>query len=112
MRKTEWLMFFGQFKKNLGKQITSTRSVKDYAEMLGISTKHLNTICKAVSGSTTKQYIDTFMIIEIKRLLATSDNSVQELSYAFGFEEPTNFVKYFKKHSGLSPSQFKKHFTS
>lgn len=111
-KKTEWLIRFGQLKELLEKHIASTRSVQDFAEMLKISPKHLNTICKAVSGATAKQNIDSFMILEIKRLLATSDSSVQEISFDFGFDEPTNFVKYFKKHAGQSPSHFRKTFTN
>ncbi len=76
-----------------------------------MSPKHLNTICKSVSGMTAKQYIDSFMILEIKRILATSDSPMQEISDNLGFEESTNFVKYFKKHSGVSPSKFRKIFT-
>ncbi len=111
-KKTEWLIRFGHFTEHLEKNISSTRSVKEFAGMLNISAKHLNTICKAVSGATAKQYIDNFVILEIKRLLATSDSSVQEISYDFGFGEPTNFVKFFKKHSGKSPSQFRKTLTN
>lgn len=111
-KNAEWLIRFGRFQEYLEEHITSTRSVKDYAKMLKMTPKHLNTICKAVSGTTAKQYIDNFMILEIKRLLATSNSSGQEISFDLGFEEPTNFVKYFKKHSGQSPSQFRKTFTS
>ncbi|MFT5700060.1 MAG: AraC family transcriptional activator of pobA [Desulforhopalus sp.] len=111
-KNTEWLIRFGHFKEHLEKHIVSTRSVTEFAGMLNISAKHLNTICKAVSGETAKQFIDNYMILEIKRLLATSDSSVQEISYDFGFGEPTNFVKYFKKHSGKSPSQFRKALTN
>ncbi len=110
-KNAAWLLHFGQFNEFLELHIASTRSVKSFAAMLNISTKHLNTICKAVAGVTAKQYIDNCMVLEMKRLLATSDNSVQEISYDFGFGESTNFVKYFKKHSGISPSQFRKTFT-
>lgn len=110
-KKTDWLVRFGHFKEHLQNHIASTRSVTEFAAMLNISPKHLNTICKAVSGTTAKQYIDSFVILEIKRILATSDSSVQEISYNFGFEESTNFVKYFKKHTGKSPAQFRKTLT-
>lgn len=111
-KNVEWLIRFSQFRELLTMHIASTRSVQEFAGMLKMSPKHLNTICKAVSGVTAKQCIDSFMILEIKRLLATSNNSVQEISFDFGFAEATNFVKYFKKHSGQSPAQFRKTFTS
>lgn len=106
-KNTEWFVLFGHFKEQLEKHYASTRSVKEYARMLKISPKHLNAICKSVSDITAKHSIDNFMTLEIKRVLATSERSVQEISYEFGFDEPTNFVKYFKKHTGQSPACFR-----
>ncbi|SLM29674.1 Transcriptional regulator, AraC family (fragment) [Desulfamplus magnetovallimortis] len=68
----------------------------------------MNKIAKAITGNTVKSFIDNFVILEIKRQLAISDISIKELTYLMGFEEPTNFVKYFKKHTSHSPSQFRK----
>ncbi|WP_136809986.1 helix-turn-helix domain-containing protein [Desulfosediminicola flagellatus] len=107
-KNEEWFILFEYFKKHLVEHHTATKSVKDYALMLNISPKHLNIICKSFSGVTAKQYIDTFMVTEIKRALATSDDLVQKISDEFGFDEPTNFVKYFKKHTGQCPAQFRK----
>lgn len=109
--KAEWLARFERFRDCLGKHYLSTRKVRDYADMLRVSPKHFNTICKSVAGTTAKQCIDDFLILEVRRVLATSADSVQELAYAFGFDEPTNFVKYFKKHTGQTPAQFRALFT-
>ena len=108
---TELLDRFHQFRDCLGKHCQQTRKVVAYAAMLKISSKHLNTICKSVAGTTAKQCIDDFLILEVRRVLATSAGSVQELAYDFGFDEPTNFVKYFKKHTGQTPAQFRALFT-
>lgn len=99
---------FATFQTLLEKRISETRSAKSYAEMMHISYKHLNEICKSVTGKTAKEIIDNYLILEIKRQLAISDISIKELTYTLGFDEPTNFVKYFKRHSGLSPAQFRK----
>lgn len=106
-KNAEWFILFSRFQEQLGNNYASTRSVTEYARMLKISPKHLNTICKSASSTTAKQYIDNFMILETKRVLATSDGSIQEISYELGFDEPTNFVKYFKKHTNQSPAQFR-----
>ncbi len=111
-KNTEWFIKYVDFKECLTSHYMETRSVKEYAKKLKISPKHLNIICKSLSGVTAKQCIDNFMVLEMKRVLVTSDDSVQEISYSFGFDEPTNFVKYFKKHSDQSPAQFRKTFTS
>ncbi len=108
---TEWFDTFRAFKNHLEKKFTETRTAKEYAGMMGISYNYLNTACKSITGNTVKAFIDRFIILEAKRRLATSDISVKELTYALGFDEPTNFLKYFKKHTGQSPLQFKKQLT-
>ena len=76
--------------------------------MMDISYKHLNDICKAVLGQTAKEFIDKYLILETKRHLASSNISVKELTFQMGFDEPTNFIKFFKRHTHQTPSQFKK----
>ena len=76
--------------------------------MMSVSYKHLNTIRKEISGFTAKQFIDNHVILEAKRYLATTDISIKELTYDMGFDEPTNFVKFFSKHTQMTPAVFKK----
>lgn len=79
-----------------------------YAQKIGTSYKTLNKICKLATNMTAKQLIDAYTILEAKRRLLIENMQVQQLAYFLGFEEPTNFVKYFKKHTLMTPSQFKK----
>ena len=72
--------------------------------------KSLNKICKLAVNQTAKQLIDAHTILEAKRKLVIEGIQVQELAYELGFEEVTNFVKYFKKHTLVTPSQFKENF--
>ena len=57
-----------------------------------------------------KTYINDSLILEIKRLLMNTSLSIKEISYKTGFEDPTNFVKYFKKYTELTPIDFRKRF--
>lgn len=111
-KNTEWFTTFSVFKNHLEKQFAQTRNASDYAKMMKISYKHLNEVCKSITGSTAKTFIDQFIILETKRRLAISDIPVKELTYALGFDEPTNFIKFFKKHTHQSPSQFKRKLTN
>lgn len=99
---------FSIFRKKLEERFFETRHAKDYAELLNISDYHLNKSCKTITGHTAKKYIDAFIILEIKRRLVTSNVSVNKITYQMGFDEPTNFIKFFKKHTRQTPSQFKK----
>lgn len=106
-KNSEWFIKFSIFRDNLSKHCTETRIVKEYADMMNMSCNHLNEICKSITGMTAKQFIVNNIILEIKRCLATSDLSIKELTHKLGFDEPTNFVKFFKKYTLQSPYQFK-----
>ncbi len=99
---------FNTFRNLLIKNYQNTRNASDYAQMMNISYKHLNDICKAVLRQTAKEFIDKYLILEIKRHLGSSNISIKELTFQMGFDEPTNFIKFFKKHTQQTPSQFKK----
>lgn len=99
---------FIQFKQLVEQGYQSTRNAKDYAVLLKISYKHLNEVCKHMANKTAKALIDEYVILQAKRLLVTSPNSVKEISYNLGFGEPTNFRKFFHKHTGFSPNEFLK----
>lgn len=107
-QNAQWLITFFAFRTRLQNQFTETRNAKVYAEMLGVSYKYLNDICKAICGETAKVFIDNFVVLEMKRHLATSNCSIKELTYKLGFDEPTNFVKFFKRHTNISPTQFRR----
>lgn len=99
---------FIALQKLLDNHIHEERSVKFYAQKLGISTKKMNLLTQSIAKVTSKEYITSRLILEVKRLLVSSLYSINEIGYKMGFEEPTNFVKFFKKESGQTPAAFRK----
>ncbi len=89
-------------------KISESRNAKDYAKQMKISYKHLNNVCKQCLHKTAKDFIDEYIILEAKRILIDTDYTIKEITDKVGFDEPTNFVKYFKKHTGFSPGGFRK----
>ncbi|THB81286.1 MAG: helix-turn-helix domain-containing protein [Desulfobacteraceae bacterium] len=104
---TETILTFMEYKRLIEQHYKETKNAKDYAQQMGISYKHLNAVCKRIAGHTAKQFIDGHVILEIKRHLATTGFSIKELAYEMGFDEPTNFVKFFSKHTRTTPAKFK-----
>ncbi|OZG72807.1 hypothetical protein BTA51_14720 [Hahella sp. CCB-MM4] len=100
---------FERFMKLLQEQFTVNRDAHQYASMIGTTYKTLNIICKTMTGRTVKQLIDAQTILEAKRQLVLSGTQVQQIAQGLGFEESSNFVKYFKKHAHMTPAQFRKH---
>lgn len=101
---------FLTFQKLLDQHLLTNRKVLFYAQQLQISTKKLNRITQEIIKKTAKQFIHERLIMEMKRLLIHTDWTIQEIAYQTGFEEPTNFVKYFKKETKLTPAAFRKTF--
>lgn len=81
--------------------------VQEYLPLLATQEKPLSQVVRQAVGMSPKAYIDLRRTLEAKRLLAYSPVSVKEIGFALGFDEPTNFNKFFRKHSGQSPNEFR-----
>lgn len=103
----EYYPKFIQFKNLVEDRYHETRNVKDYAESMGLSAKHLNKVVQTFTLNTAKDFIDQYVILEIKRAILSTDNSLKEIAYELGFDEVTNFTKFFKKHTDLTPKEYK-----
>jgi AraC-like DNA-binding protein len=95
------------FKDLLEKYYKTQKQVNFYAKEMIISEKRLNQATSKLLGKTSKEIIDDRILLEAKRILAHTTESVKEICYYLGFEEPTNFIKYFKKHSNFTPTEFR-----
>ena len=100
-------ILFKEFIRLVSEHHRKERRVDFYAEQLFLSSKHFSTVIKKVSGKTAGQWIDEYVILEAKTLLKYSAMSIQEIAYYMNFPNPSFFGKYFKHHTGLSPSEYK-----
>lgn len=106
----KYLDNFITFQELVEKNVHKTNSVQDYAQMIGVSTKTLNTITKNIVHKRAKEFIDEICIKKIKRLLINTVLPIKEIAYTLGFEETSNFYKYFKRKTKNTPEQFRKKF--
>lgn len=97
-----------KFKKLLELNFKSIHSVKEYANILNISSKTLTNHTKETALKTPLELINDRIILEAKRLLSHSNFNINEIGFQLGFEDPSYFVKFFKKHTKKSPSDFRK----
>ncbi len=98
------------FKDLLEQNFRKEKAVKNYASELNLSEKQLHKVCTSLLDKTPKQIIDERIILEAKRLLSHSNQSIKEVAYELGYDEPTNFIKYFRRHTNSTPSDFRDHF--
>lgn len=98
---------FRDFKHAVDTHYKEEHSAKFYANLFHITPDHLNRLVKAKIGKTTKEYIQSRITTEAKRLLFFTDLSNKEIGYKLGFDAPSNFSAFFKKCTKMSPSDFK-----
>ena len=96
------------FKRQVDEFFREQHTTSFYAERLNITPDHLNRSFKSKTGRTAKEYIQSRIITEAKRLLYFTDLSNKEIGFQLGFTEPANFSAFFKKQTQLSPSRFRK----
>ena len=86
------------------------RATDYYADQMNISVRHLFKVCKNETGQTPKEVINEFLVGEIKNVLLTSDLSNQQIAERFDFPDQSAFGQYFKRHVGMSPSEFRREY--
>ncbi len=83
-------------------------SVGYFADKCCYSAKYFGALVKAETGRTAKDYINERMLLAAKRLLADDTLSITQVSQRLGFEYPQHFVRFFKSHTGQTPSDYRK----
>lgn len=98
---------FRKFIRLVHLHCASQRDVAFYAEKLCISTRYLSAITQKVTRTSAKEIIDEFLILEIKVTLQTTNLSLKEVAEHFRFPDQSFFGRYFKKHTGMSPKEYR-----
>lgn len=86
---------------------TSQREVNFYADKLCVSTRYLSAITRHVAHASVKQIIDRMVVMEIRILLQSTDLSIQEIADRLSFPDQSYLGRYFKKHTGESPTAYR-----
>lgn len=98
---------FQRFVALVHEYCSQEREVAFYADKLCISTRYLSTIVRSVARSSAKEFIDRAVILEIKMMLQSTDLSVQEIAYRLRFPDQSYLGRFFKKHTGESPTEYR-----
>lgn len=99
---------FEQFLQLLFEYCKEQHVVTFYAEKLFITPQYLSLILKELSGKSANKWIDDALIVEAKILLKTPQATVQQVADVLHFSDQSTFGKFFKKHMGISPMEYRK----
>ncbi len=98
---------FSTLQELVEKDCFESKKVAFYAEKMGVTSRTLNNVTQSIIGKSAKSFIDEVLILQIKRLIINSNLSFTEIAYQSGFNDSTNFFKFFRKNTGNSPKEFK-----
>lgn len=97
-----------QFKKEVDENFRNHKNISFYCTKLGTGIRRLQLATAAALDKTPKEILGDRVILEAKRMLSYQNVSIKEIAFDLGFDDATNFIKYFKLRTGLTPSAFKR----
>ena len=100
--------YFDKLMALLSEHYRDQRNVEFYAEKMHVSSKHLSRVIRSYTGKSVHQWIDEFVALEIKNLLKYSNMSIQQISLALNFPNPSFMGQYFKRITGMTPGEYKR----
>ncbi len=95
------------FRDLLDAQFASERNPVHYAAQLGITGDQLNARLRDETGAAAREHIDRRVVLEAERLLAFTSMTVLEIAAQLGFEDPQYFWRYFRKHTHVTPGEYR-----
>lgn len=103
---------YNEFLDALAAHLHTNSDVHFYAEVLNVSSRYLAQVSRRIAGKSPKAIIDEYLIKEIERQLSTTDRTIQEVAYDFGFSSQAHFAKFFRKMKGQSPTDYRRSLSS
>ncbi|RBJ78075.1 helix-turn-helix domain-containing protein [Pseudomonas sp. MWU12-2534b] len=97
----------GHFIKLVERHYQQHPTVESLAHRIGLSSVHLNTLCRELAGQSALQMLHQRLMLEAKRGLIYTNISISQLSDNLGFSDPTYFSRFFKRLSGQTPNAFR-----
>lgn len=83
-------------------------TIKNISAQLSVSASYLNTLLLSLAGSSTRDYIQHTVIKKAKLSLSLTTKPISRIGYELGFQHSQSFNKFFKKHTHISPGEFRK----
>ncbi len=96
-----------RFTAEIERSFRTHAPLSHYAAQLGFSVAHLNTLCRQYAGRSALGMVHDRLLLEARRNLAYTVMTVREVAEVLGFADPAYFTRFFRRATGISPSQFR-----
>ncbi|RFZ82768.1 helix-turn-helix domain-containing protein [Mucilaginibacter terrenus] len=104
---TEDKVLLKRYQAKIDEDFRRLHEVSDYASMLNISAGHLSEVVKMQSGKPAIKHIHDRLVMEARRLLFHTGNSLKEISFDLGFADASYFSRFFKRETGVTPAEYR-----
>ena len=101
---------YKKFQMLLVKECPKLHKVNEFADLLHITPQNLNAICRKQADKNASEIITSQVLLEAKRYILHTDYTINEIADILSFSDSSNFIKFFKKFEGLTPTQFRKKY--
>lgn len=98
---------FIRFRKMVEQEYNHMHTVNEYADSLNVAVRTLNKCVNECSGMSPLAFINKRIVLEGKRMVKYSNMMIKEIAYYLGYDDPSYFVKMFKRETGYLPSEFR-----
>ena len=98
---------FERFLALVSENHTHERGLAFYADKLCLTPKYLSKLIKQISGRSAAEWIDAYVILEAKNMLRFSEIPIKGIVYRLHFPNQSVFYKFFKMHTGMTPSAYR-----
>lgn len=98
---------FVMFRRVLEREFPRMHSVQEYADALNVAVRTLNKCINECSGRSPLAFINERIMLEAKRQVRYSNLMIKEIALGLGYDDPSYFVKFFKRQTGYLPSEFR-----
>ena len=99
---------FTRFAALVDEQHKLHRSVPEYANALGITPSHLNSVCRRVVGRTALAVIHARLLLAARRELVYTERNIAGIANNLGFADPSYFTRFFKRETAMTPGEFRR----
>ncbi|MDR2275787.1 MAG: helix-turn-helix domain-containing protein [Sphingobacterium sp.] len=96
------------FLELIEKNFIESKAVAFYADKLSVTPNYLNVLTKSTLGVTAKELIDSRVVLEAKRQLNGSSQTIKEVAFNLGFYSIASFSVFIQKRTGIYPSKLRK----
>lgn len=95
------------YKNALSQHIYKKQHITEYADFLAVTPDHLNKCVRAITGKSAQDLLLDMLLLEAKVLLSQTGLSISEIAYKLSEKNPSDFSRFFKAKTGLTPKQYK-----